>query len=220
MEEITSENYVENCLRTNSIVTEEFMGRLSDPKNIQLLHACLGMTTEVGEFTDMLKKHLFYGKAFDFPNAIEELGDTAWYVAIAIDALRTTLNEVMTINIEKLRKRYPEKFTEDLAINRDADKEREFLECVSREITPSIRGMNAYKFFREVIDHIDNYVVPQYGDSPDDPAEEWSSEECMKQLDKYIKRFKKNSREGQQELDFLKMAHYIQLAAEKYSQGK
>lgn len=220
MEKITSENYVENCLRTNSIITDEFMERLSNPRTIQLLHACLGMTTEVGEFTDMLKKHLFYGKKFDHVNGVEELGDTTWYVSLAIDALKTTMDEVITVNIEKLRKRFPEKFTEDLAINRDVDKEREFLEDSTKETTPSNRGMKAHMFFRQVINHIDNYTVPQYGDSPDDLAETWSSDDCMKQLDKYIKRFKKNSRIGQQESDFLKMAHYVQLAAEKYADGK
>ena len=80
----------------------------------------------------------------------------------------------------------------------------------------SIRGDNWHKFACDVEDHINNYTVPQYGDAPDDQVEDYSVQECLRQVSKYIARFGKNSREGQQELDFIKMAHYVQLAAQKY----
>jgi hypothetical protein len=38
------------------------------------------------------------------------------------------MKEVMDINIKKLEARYPEKFTEDKAINRDLEAERKILE--------------------------------------------------------------------------------------------
>lgn len=102
--------------------------RLQDHRILQLLHAAMGMQTEAAEFTDMLKKHIFYGKPLDRVNLIEELGDQTWYERIAIDALETTLVEVYQRNIEKLRKRYPEKFSEEKALNRDLDGERKVLE--------------------------------------------------------------------------------------------
>jgi NTP pyrophosphatase (non-canonical NTP hydrolase) len=83
----------------------------------------MGLVTEAGELADMLKKHIFYGRNIDKVNAQEEIGDTCWYVGVAIDVLKTTMNDIMTKNIEKLRKRYPEKFTEEKANNRNIDNE-------------------------------------------------------------------------------------------------
>lgn len=120
---IDSSNYVENVLRTEAIDFEKIKERLSDEKTIRLLHAAMGLVTEAAELADMLKKHIFYGKEIDEINAAEELGDGSWYSAVAIDVLKTTMNDIMTKNIEKLRKRYPEKFTEHNALNRDIEKE-------------------------------------------------------------------------------------------------
>lgn len=83
-----------------------------------LRHAAMGLVTEVGEFMDCLKKHDFYGTELDFPNLYEELGDILWYVALAARGLNIDLNNVAKTNIEKLRKRYPEKFTEQDAVER------------------------------------------------------------------------------------------------------
>lgn len=127
MKMVTSEDYVELAVRTDTPITPELVSRLTRPGTIRLLHAGMGMCTEAGEFLDMLKKHIFYGKILDYPNAVEELGDEEWYIALAIDEIRTTMKEVLTINIEKLRSRYPEKFSEHAAINRDVDAERKIL---------------------------------------------------------------------------------------------
>lgn len=127
-EKITSENYVENVLRTESPGNSETVARLTEPQTIRLLHAAMGMVTEAAELLDMLKKHIFYGKILDLINAKEEIGDSQWYSGLGIDIIGTTFNEVLTINIEKLRARYPEKFTEDAAINRNLKLEREVLE--------------------------------------------------------------------------------------------
>jgi NTP pyrophosphatase (non-canonical NTP hydrolase) len=126
---MTSKNYVQNVLRTDCPVTPELVDRISNPQTIRLIHAAFGLATESGEFLDMLKKHIFYGKPLDLVNAKEELGDTMWYVGMAIDVLKTTLDEVMTINIDKLKLRYPEKFTEHHAENRDLESERNLLEA-------------------------------------------------------------------------------------------
>lgn len=94
----------------------------------RLLHAGLGLTTEAGEFVDPLKKRLFYCKPLDLVNLKEELGDLLWYVAIACDALGTTVEQVMETVIAKLQHRYPDKFSDVAAINRDLDGERAVLE--------------------------------------------------------------------------------------------
>jgi NTP pyrophosphatase (non-canonical NTP hydrolase) len=94
----------------------------------RLIHATEGMSTEVGEFTDVLKKTVFYGKELDMVNLSEEIGDLMWYVALACNALKLDLEQIMETNIAKLTARYPDKFTEDSALNRDLDKERKVLD--------------------------------------------------------------------------------------------
>lgn len=91
-----------------------------DPR---LLHAGLGLATEAGEFLDVIKRRLFYGDPESAKNLGEELGDVLWYVAIACEALDIDLGEVMRKNINKLKVRYPEKFTQENALNRDLDRE-------------------------------------------------------------------------------------------------
>lgn len=94
----------------------------------KLLHGLMGMCTETGEAMDNAKKHLMYGKAFDPINVLEEAGDKLWYIAIALHACGFTMQECMERNIEKLRKRFPEGFSEEKALNRNLDAEREALE--------------------------------------------------------------------------------------------
>lgn len=125
METMTSENYVGNVLRTEQRNMEPVRARATDNNTLRLLHAALGMVTEAGEFADIIKKHIFYGKSIDILHASEEVGDQLWYVGVAVDVLQTTMDEVMTGNIAKLRSRYPEKFTEQHAVERDTKAERD-----------------------------------------------------------------------------------------------
>lgn len=103
-------------------------GTFADPRNMRLMHAAFGMQTESGEFTDQLKKHIFYGKPLDETNLAEELGDQLWYIALACNALDIDMATVMETNIAKLQKRFPDKFTKHHALNRDLDGERAVLD--------------------------------------------------------------------------------------------
>jgi NTP pyrophosphatase (non-canonical NTP hydrolase) len=133
---MTPDEYIADVLRTESggkytpkHMTDVMLRRVQfGPEVFRLLHAGMGMTTESGEFVDALKKHIYYGKPIDRTNLIEELGDQLWYVAVAIDALGTSFEDVMRINIEKLRERYGDKFTDEAAVNRDLEAERKVLE--------------------------------------------------------------------------------------------
>jgi NTP pyrophosphatase (non-canonical NTP hydrolase) len=124
-------DYIAQAVRTEAPITDEVIKRLTCCA--RLLHAAMGMETEVGEFTDQLKKHIFYGKPLDFVNLLEEIGDKFWYVALALDFIEdvnsgSTFESVQERNIAKLRKRYPDKFTEYDALNRDLEAERKELE--------------------------------------------------------------------------------------------
>lgn len=85
----------------------------------RLLNAALGLCGEAGEFADTLKKAEFHGHMLDEAELYKELGDVLWYAALACDALGVSMGEVMTQNIEKLRRRYPEGFSSERSIHRD-----------------------------------------------------------------------------------------------------
>jgi NTP pyrophosphatase (non-canonical NTP hydrolase) len=108
--------------------TESRSNPLGNSRDSRLLHAAIGITTEAGEFFDPLKKYLFYGKLYDEVNLREELGDLLWYIAIACDALDTTVELEMARVLAKLQVRYPEKFSDYLAEHRNLEGERAVLE--------------------------------------------------------------------------------------------
>ena len=80
----------------------------------------------------------------------------------------------------------------------------------------SIRGDQWKEFSEKVLRHIEEYTVPQYGDAPTDQCETWTTDDCLTAVKKYIARSGTNVRAGQDELDMIKMAHYICLAYLKY----
>ena len=124
---MNSETYVKNAILTNNQDFDAIRDRLTN-RNIQLLHAAIGAATEAGELLDAIKKALFYGKELDTVNFKEECGDLCWYIAITLNELDTSFEDIMEVNIAKLRTRYGDKFTEALALKRDLDSERRILE--------------------------------------------------------------------------------------------
>lgn len=73
-----------------------------------LLNAALGLCGESGEFADILKKHCYQGHPLDTNHLAKELGDILWYVSLGASGLGLSLETIMRMNINKLRKRYPE----------------------------------------------------------------------------------------------------------------
>ena len=75
-----------------------------------LLTAALGLTAESGEFTEVVKKIILQGKPYNEDNVFHmnrELGDICWYLAQACMALDTTFDEIIEMNVDKLKARYP-----------------------------------------------------------------------------------------------------------------
>jgi hypothetical protein len=93
-----------------------------------MIHSAMGIFTEAAEFLEAVCASTFDEEAFDRVNAVEELGDLEWYMAVMRDRLGVSQEEVQRRNIAKLRARYPEKFETDDALNRDLGREREALE--------------------------------------------------------------------------------------------
>ena len=76
----------------------------------RLLTSALGLCAESGEFTEVVKKIIFQGKPYNEENVFHmkrELGDICWYIAQACMALDTTFDEIIEMNVEKLKARYP-----------------------------------------------------------------------------------------------------------------
>jgi NTP pyrophosphatase (non-canonical NTP hydrolase) len=98
---------------------------------IDVLHAMIGIATESGEFLNPAKKAMFYGSPIDFVNLDEEIGDLMWYIAIYCNYRNVDIEKICKTNNEKLKARFPNKFTEFHANNRDLNKERGILESGS-----------------------------------------------------------------------------------------
>ena len=108
--------------------TESARTLIDKGREMNLLHAAMGIGTEAGEVLDQFKRKIFYGRELDVVNVKEEIGDIMWYVAILLRELDLDFEEILQLNIDKLRARFPEKFSESHAINRDLGKERSILE--------------------------------------------------------------------------------------------
>ena len=106
VQEVTSApstNYVDLVQRMNLLEAE-------DADVCKLLTAALGLTAEAGEFTEVVKKIVFQGKPYNEENVFHmkrELGDICWYIAQACMALDTTFDELIEMNVDKLKARYP-----------------------------------------------------------------------------------------------------------------
>jgi NTP pyrophosphatase (non-canonical NTP hydrolase) len=75
-----------------------------------LLTAAIGLSSESGEFIEIVKKAVFQGKPLDADvqfHLKRELGDIMWYVANACRTLDLTLDDIISENVEKLKSRYP-----------------------------------------------------------------------------------------------------------------
>ena len=76
----------------------------------RLLTAAVGMCAEAGEFTEIIKKTVFQGKPVTEENIFHlkrEMGDIMWYFMQACMALDVSPEEIIEMNVDKLKSRYP-----------------------------------------------------------------------------------------------------------------
>ena len=86
-----------------------------------LTSAALGLSGESGEIADHIKKIVYHGHPLDDETRdkiAKEIGDILWYCAIGSRGIGIDLAEIARMNVEKLRKRYPEGFSTDHSLNR------------------------------------------------------------------------------------------------------
>ena len=102
----TTENYRQH-------IEERFTGSKG-----RLINGALGMAGETGEVVDIIKKHTQYNKELNVQHLKEELGDVLWYMAIILEDIGSSFDEVMQMNQDKLNKRFPTSFSEQEANER------------------------------------------------------------------------------------------------------
>jgi len=100
-------------------------------KDAAILHALLGMMNELGELAAQYLHSVAKGVEMDQTNLEEEVGDFSWYHAIFMRVCNLNPSSVLRKNIAKLQARYPAKFTEDAALNRDTAKEAAAIQATS-----------------------------------------------------------------------------------------
>lgn len=79
----------------------------------------LGITGEAGEVADLIKKAVFHGHDIPVKDLKKELGDVLWYVSQLARVNGLSLENIAIANIEKLKKRYPDGFSQEASINRE-----------------------------------------------------------------------------------------------------
>lgn len=124
---MNNSEYVLKAQKTDLESYKEASERLDEKLSV-MLHFAIGLSTESAEILDQIKKHVYYNKPLDIINLEEELGDCLWYIALACRTLNVSFESLMEKNINKLMVRYGEKFSEEKAIKRNLEQEREALE--------------------------------------------------------------------------------------------
>lgn len=92
--------------------------RTANEECMNLSNVGLGLTGESGECADIIKKHLHHNHELEREHLLKEYGDVLWYVALGCEVLGAKMEDVMQMNIDKLRARYPEGFEADKSLHR------------------------------------------------------------------------------------------------------
>lgn len=90
-------------------------------KKDMLINGVMGLCGESGEAIEIVKKHIAHNHELDKEHLAKELGDVAWYLAETATALGYSLEDILKMNIEKLKNRYPDGFDTEKSIHRKED---------------------------------------------------------------------------------------------------
>ena len=98
------------------------------PDKEKLINFVFGLAGESEETIDLLKKIIFHGHDLETnrDKLALELGDCLWYITGIATAAGINLDDIAKRNIEKLKARYPDGFSEERSIKRAVDTEIDF----------------------------------------------------------------------------------------------
>ena len=100
---------------------EQLAARTLNPsltRDQRLLDAAAGLAEEAGEVLGLVRKHLFMGHPLDTARVINELGDALWCLTTVAGTLGVSLEDVASGNIAKLRRRYPNGYSQERSVDR------------------------------------------------------------------------------------------------------
>ena len=103
-------------------VYEEAVKRTASTINVNneaLCGGALGIAGEAGEVADYIKKVVFHGHELSREKLAEELGDVLWYVSYLSSLAGFSLSEIAEMNMDKLKKRYPDGWEKERSIHRE-----------------------------------------------------------------------------------------------------
>lgn len=80
-------------------------------------HALHGMVGEIGEIHSIYQK-MYQGHAFEVDHVKKEFGDLLWFIAEYCTAKGWSLDDIMRMNIDKLKERYPDGFKVEQSLHR------------------------------------------------------------------------------------------------------
>ena len=107
--EVTSKE--SNQLSEMFYATKELETKNPNVNMSLLLTGGIGLSSETGEFNEIIKKCIFQGKPLNDETVFHckrELGDIMWYWVSSCRALGLDPNEVIEENVNKLKARYPD----------------------------------------------------------------------------------------------------------------
>ena len=87
-------------------------------KEKQVSNMIFGANGELGEVTDILKKHLYQGHRINKQHLAEEIGDTLFYIVNLCTLYNLDVEDILQANVDKLKKRFPNGFESNRSINR------------------------------------------------------------------------------------------------------
>ena len=108
VKEVTSKE--SNQLSEMFYATKELEAKNPNVNMSLLLTGGIGLSSETGEFNEIIKKCIFQGKPLNDETVFHckrELGDIMWYWISSCRALGLDPNDVIEENVNKLKARYP-----------------------------------------------------------------------------------------------------------------
>ena len=128
-EDIRLPQNTSNLIGLTGLALEEHLKQfVSQYDANDLIHGIIGAAGEAGELVDALTTAILTRQPIDRINVIEEVGDVLWYLALILRSQNSSISQAMELNIEKLKKRYPEQWSQEAVLNRDEKGERKILE--------------------------------------------------------------------------------------------
>lgn len=102
----------------NPVEYDILAARTTQQVSEPLAFYALGVAGESGELVDRIKKSVYHARPLSQTEILDEVGDVLWYLTGLCRCYGFNLGDAMAYNVEKLKKRYPEKYTHEDSLAR------------------------------------------------------------------------------------------------------